>query len=200
MKININLFKRIFQVRYFKIPTSPVSGYTSRTIDGKHILFLDYDMVSPEIIMVDVVNLFKEGLITHAYIFTTYELKDELGVCGNYHIICLDKNTYYQILKIMEKTHCDNLHKDLAKKTRYRAWVLRFSGKGDRKEPKFVRFIHRKNNKIQSQAHYKLIHLLYSHINDKVFKFNFDGCNKALITNYNTSSKTKEDQIGIARS
>lgn len=195
MKINLNFWSRIFQLRYFKIPNAPVQGYTSRTSDGKHCLFLDWDMCSPEIVYVDLQNLLNAEIITHAYIFTTFEEEDELGVVGNYHCICLDKFNYYDIFKIMERTHCDTLHKELAKKTRYKAWVLRFSGKGDRKEPKFIKFIHNSSNsKIQSFAHYKLIHLLNEEIKED-FKFNFDDNTKAFVTYYNTASKLKEEQI-----
>jgi len=197
MKININWFKRILQIRYFKVPNAKVQGYTSRTIDGKHVLFLDWDMCSPEIIYIDLKNLIDKGIISHAYIFATYEEKDELGVVGNYHAICLDKYNFYEIINIMELTHCDTLHKDLAKKTRYRAWVLRFSGKGSRDEPKFVRFItgENKNNRVQSYAHYKLIHLLYNIEQDKDFKFNFDENTKTFITYYNSASKLTEEEI-----
>lgn len=196
MKINLNFWNRIFQVRFFKVPNAPVNGYTSRTTDGWHVLFLDYDLKSPEIVMLDLMNLFKEKLITHAYIFTTFEQEDELGKCGNYHIICLDRMRYYDVFKLMEKTHCDSLHKDLAKKTRYASWVLRFTGKGERGEPKFVKFISgRCNHKIQSLAHYKLIHLLYSNVDDKKFVFNFDGLDNVIITGYNTSSKLNNEEV-----
>lgn len=196
MKININILKRIIQLRYFKIPEAKVQGYTSRTMDGKHCLFLDWDMCSPEIVYTDLKNLLEQGIISHAYIFTTYEETDELGVVGNYHAISIDKFNYYEIFKIMEQTHCDNLHKDLAKKTRYKAWVLRFSGKGNRHEPKFIKFIKGKeNNRIQSYAHYKLIHLLNDKIDEGEYKFNFDNNTKAFITYYNSASKLTEEEI-----
>lgn len=195
MKINLNFINRIFQLRYFKVPSSPVEGYTSRTTDGKHCLFLDWDMCSPEIVYIDIKNLMDLGKITHAYLFTTYEEKDELGIVGNYHCICLDKFNYYDIFKIMELTHCDNLHKELAKKTRYKAWVLRFSGKGERAEPKFIKFICQENNKTQSMAHYKLIHLLNGEVDDKKFKFNFDGNQDVIVTYYNTASKLTTKEI-----
>lgn len=196
MKINFNLLNRILQFRYFRIPDSPVQGYTSRTIDGMHCLFLDWDMISPEVVYVDLKNLLVKGIITHAYIFTTYEEEDELGVAGNYHAICTDKFYYSDILRIMDMTHCDNLHKDLAKKTRYRAWVLRFTGKGERKEPKFIKFVSSENNdKIQSMAHYKLIHLLHKEVDEKGFTFNFDGNEEANVTYYNTASKLTEGSI-----
>jgi len=197
MKINFNFWNRIFQVRYFKIPNAPVSGYTSRTTDGYHVLFLDYDMKNPEIIFADLMNLFKDKVISHAYIFTTFEQEDELGKVGNYHVVCLDRFRYYEILKIMELTHCDTLHKELAKKTRYSSWVLRFSGKGERKEPLFVKFIPNPNKKvshIQSMAHYKLLHILYPDLKDE-FKFNFDGLKETIVTQYNTASKLNENAV-----
>lgn len=197
MKLNLNIFDRILQIRYFKVPNAPVIGYTSKTEDGFHCLFLDYDMISPDIVYSDLNNLFEKELITHAYIFSTYEEDDELGKVGNYHVICLDKFYFNDILKIMELTHSDSLHRDLAKKTRYRGWVLRLSGKGDREKPKFIKFLingFRENKVIQSQAHYKLIHTL-NEIDDSIFRFNFDNINKVKLTYYNSSSKLNEKEV-----
>ena len=194
MKLNYNCLGRIFQLRYFKVPSLPIKGYTSRTEDGKHVLFLDYDLVSPEIVKLDIETLMKEHNISHAYIFTTHEEEDKLGLCGNYHVICLEKFYFTEILDMMGKTHCDSLHRNLAKRTRYRSWVLRFTGKGNRGKPRFIKLIINYDHLIPtreiSSAHNNLIQLL-SNADLLPYTKNFDKKTIATLTYYNTLKEFK---------
>lgn len=195
MKIGLNCLNRIFQIRYFKVPQLPIKGYTSRCEDGKHVLFLDYDMVNPEIVYTDIENLNYKFNISHAIVFATYQNTDELGgLVGNYHIICLEKFYFNEILEMMSCTHCDTYHKDLAKFTRYRSWVLRFSKKGRRPEPELVRIIefNKKPVRESSKAHYKLLKLLNKEFNNlENINYKFDDSNNVVITTYNTGVEKK---------
>lgn len=192
MKLSLNFFNRMLQVRYFKIPALPISGYTSRTNDGFHVLFLDYDMVSPEIVAQDL-KVLSEG-ISHAFVFTTHEDEDESGKYGNYHVICVDKFFYGDIHHMMSLTHSDSYHKDLAKQSRYRSWVLRMSNKGSRPEPRFVNFVSfQEPQQPQSRAHLKLLVKLYPELKKEIKKATWalDSSRKVIVTHYNTSVEKK---------
>jgi hypothetical protein len=193
MRITFQIGSSLLQINFFKKPNVPVIGYTSRTLDNYHCLFLDYDSVSRNIVVNDIKNLLFNGYISHAYIFSTHEEVTEEGIIGNYHVISLDKFPYYRIFQLMEATHSDDIHRNLAKITKYRSWVLRFSGKGSRQPPAFKSFLPGFENKhIQSQAHHRLIHILYPDLQeDRHFQWNFDHLrNEIKITSYNTGSKT----------
>ena len=192
MKINFTLFDKTLSIRCFGKPKLAIKGYTSRCEDGQHVLFLDYDMVSPEIVALDMATL--KPYITHAYVFTTKEETTELGVVGNYHIICIDKFLYHEIFDLMKLTHCDSLHTNLAKRTRYRAWVLRFTGKGGRSKPQFKHFYKNQtmNNRQQSLGHYDMIHILNPEIDKSDSDLmELDGSTKVVITEYNTMKQSK---------
>lgn len=193
MKFNIELFGRTLQLRYFPSPKIPISGYTSKTTDGNHVLFLDYDYVSPTIVQKDIETL--SEWCSHFYIFCTDEKTDSLGVVGNYHVICIDKFTFNDVCDLMQLTHSDSAHRNLAKKTRYRAWVLRFTGKGARNPPVFKRLVH--NGWLppqgQSQAHKLLIETLYPETKTytDMWEWVLDDSSVATVTNYNTVYEAK---------
>ena len=88
----------------------------------------------------------------------------------------------------MKLTHSDSIHRQLANKSSYRAWVLRLSNKGDRDAPKLLRVWQWKGKGECSYAHYLLLKNLYKFkINDK--KVKFDKSTETTITFYNTASK-----------
>lgn len=193
MKLTFSAFNRILQVRYFKAPSLEIKGYTSRTKDGLHVLYLDYDMVSPEIVEQDIRHNLK-GQISHAFIFTTYEGEDESGLIGNYHVISLDKFHFNDAMKNMAKTHSDSYHRELAKITRFRSWVLRFTGKGKRSEPKFVKYIPLEDTgRMKSNAHRLLLEILHPNLKPlmKNPDWQFDDYTETKITEYKTIVERK---------
>ena len=194
MKMNLKIGNNIIQFAAFKKPSLAIKGYTSRCEDGKHVLFLDYDMVNFDIVLADIKVI--SSSITHAIIFTTKEIKEGEDRYGNYHVICIDKFFFSEVLEIMAKTHADSYHRNLAKRTRYRAWVLRFTGKGSRSPPElklWVDLIKYKLHTKQSLAHWKFITLIFPEL--KRYKeakyFDFDGLTTATITEYNTIVEDK---------
>lgn len=196
MKINISFFgsNYVFKFNKYKKPTLSVSGYTSRCDDNKHVLFLDYDNVSPEIVFADLQNLSED--CTHFFIFATNEEKDELGTYGNYHVVCTDKFYFTDIINLQSATHTDENHKKMVRRTRYRAWVLRLFEKGNRPKPKFIKFIKTQKEyeeTEQSLAHIKLLSALSTEIK-VILKYelmNLDDNTKIPITQYTTAYENK---------
>lgn len=197
MKLSFSVFGRTFVLRsnIYKKPTLEVQGYTSRCEDGKHVLFLDWDGVSPEIVMKDLEEL--SAVCSHFFVFTTKEEKDELGVYGNYHAVCTDKYYFSEIIELQKMTHTDEMHKTMVKHTRYRAWVLRLFEKGERAAPKFLKFIKTDveyEDREQSLAHIKLLSMLDPKIK-KQLKYELmatDDNTNIKITHYTTAWESKK--------
>jgi len=177
-----------YEIVKIRNPIEPVMGLTSRTNDNKHIICLDYDLIDKSIVIGDILmlkSLLKPSLV---YLFTTYEEKDELSTIGNYHVIILDKFYFREAEQVMSLTHADQIHRLLANKSRYRAWVIRISEKGDRTPPKLLRVWNFKGNRETSLAHYLLLKTIYPHkINVKNVRF--DKNSKTTLTHYNSASK-----------
>lgn len=186
--IRFNLPFWNYELVKVRTPKEEVCGLTSKTIDNKHILVLDYDLVDRSVVLGDLIML--RGLIKPSVVllFTTYEKQDELGVIGNYHLIFLDKFFYREAENIMAITHADSIHRQLANKSRYHSWVIRITEKGNRDPPKLIKVWNFKGKRENSYAHYLLLKNLYNFKLD-VKKVNFDKFTNTLITKYNTASK-----------
>lgn len=192
--LRIKLPKWNYEIVQVRTPTAPVWGLTSKTVDNRHILVLDYDLINKSVVLGDIIML--KGLLNPSlvYLFTTYEEEDELGICGNYHILILDKFYFREVQQIMTLTHSDSIHRLLADKSRYRAYVIRISEKGDREPPKLLKVWNFNGNRENSLAHYLLLKRLYPHkVNVKNVKF--DKYTETTITHYNSASKLKIEDI-----
>lgn len=197
MKCSLRLFGRVFLLRFavIKSPKLEVGGLTSRCSDNKHVLFLDYDQVGFDRVMADLESL--SAQCSHFFVFTTWEEEDDLGVYGNYHVICADKFDYGEVPFLLQKTHTDDKHKRMVGNTRYRAWVLRFTGKGARAPPRFVCF--KLGNKpvssaVQSDAHIGFIKKLHQEIPGEIegVQWNGDGLFDLTLTHYKTNKESPE--------
>lgn len=183
-----------YELVKIRTPKEPVCGLTSKTKDNKHIICLDYDLIDKSVVLGDILmlkNLLEPSLV---YLFSTYEEEDELGVIGNYHILILDKFTFREAEQIMSLTHSDKIHRLLANKSRYRAWVIRISKKGSREAPTLNRVWNFGGKRENSLAHFLLLKTLYPHkINSK--KVNFDKYSETTLTHYNSASKLNVEDI-----
>lgn len=183
-----------YEIVKIRNPREPVCGLTSKTTDNRHIICLDYDLIEKSVVLGDILML--KGLLKPSlvYLFTTHEKRDELGIIGNYHILILDKFSFREAETIMSLTHSDSIHRLLANKSRYRAWVIRISKKGSREPPKLLKVWNFKGNREISLAHYLLLKRLYPHkINVENIKF--DKSTETTLTFYNSASKLNIDDI-----
>jgi len=148
----VSLFKRQvslgwtmnkFSLIIIKIPDMPTYGITSRCSDLKHVLFLDYDFIERWIVEEELQILQDKYKLTPFYLFTTSEEDSKVSNCktGNYHAICLTKMPIKRIVEIQEGTHCDFRYKKMFMLSRYKSWVLRIKGKGNRPKPKYLGLI-----------------------------------------------------------
>lgn len=194
MNFSLRFFGRVFVFRsaLMKSPKLGVTGITSRCFDGSHVLFLDYDGVSREVVDLDLRRL--SDYCSHFFVFRTFEEKDDLGVYGNYHVICADKFSYGGVHDLLKLAHVDRKHRNMVNNTRYRAWVLRSSGKGSRSRPEFVEFVTGKvgfHECFQSSAHVQYIKNLYPETNEFIngLNWNNDSSNELTMTTYLTNKE-----------
>src|SRR3989304_3101601 len=88
-----------FRLRFYNTPNAVTSGITSRCMDGRHVLFLDYD--NQELVQVeDEVKFLQEKFnLGNAYVFRTRD--------NGFHTIFLDKMPLVEAYNIMKETNCD---------------------------------------------------------------------------------------------
>lgn len=203
--IELPLINRTLILRkpYKVIPIRKVRavGYDSRTQDGKHILFLDYDGIMKEIALDDIKCLQSMFGLSTFYVFETRPEKEEthLDIKGkphkvtmvSWHVVCLDKFNLFQAHTIVRQSGaCDWAFKQGAYLDISRAWTLR-TKKDYRQKPKYAMSIvpKRHNNYGQSSAHGEFLRRHYG-VNVKLD--NPDGLNLIWSETYLTPKKRRD--------
>lgn len=179
--------KKFRTISFYKKPKL-VKGFASSCIDGKHVLFIDYDEVPRFLVEQDYKRLQKEDKIPKGYLFATREKKDSEGFLkGNYHVICLSKHNPGHIRDMIMKTHADVNFMSMPLRNIYRNWVLRIGPKGEKDRPRFLGLIGKdnKNNYEISTAHLDMIEKIYSGM-PKIKWKNQDKATKLYIQEYET--------------
>lgn len=130
--------RHLLAMQLIRRPSVPIDGIASRTEDGRHVLFLDYDDVDPVVVKADLENVRRlVGPLAWAWL-KTWEKEDESGIHGNYHVVVFNKFSFWEAYALLAQCHADVLHRELATRSRFRAWVLRTSPKGRRAGPELV--------------------------------------------------------------
>jgi len=178
---NINLDSRL----YLEYKTTPTLGIRNNTMDGKRILFLDYDHTLYEHLIEEIKYLQEKHGLSEFYIF-----KSSNKMHG-YHAICLDKLDYKQYKRIIEETSIDEYYKHMPVFNDYKTWVLRIIRKGDSPPPKHIETIKssfKKRNK--SQAHWLFLKNHYNVKGDR--PVGLDRYKKVYTVTYGTLNYDKK--------
>lgn len=162
-------------------------GVSSMCADGKHVLFLDYDNVSKQVVLTDILTL-SVHCRQPFYLFSTRQEKVGDDTVGNYHVICLEKQASGRVLELMRLTHCDSNYVTMPLRNAFRSWVLRTSKKGSRDSPKFLMVTNLVSPSEVSTAHMRLLHQLYPSI-PKLQYPNQDKSRKVYLNAYETLSR-----------
>lgn len=183
-----------YELVKIKRPTQPVCGLSSRTMDNRHIICLDWDLIDKRVVIMDIMML--KDIIRPSLVFllTTYEKRDELGILGNYMAIILDKFYFREAEQIMALTHADSIHRILANRSRHKEWVLRLSTKGEREPPRLLKVWNFGGKRENSLAHYLLLKSLYK-FNLDLKNVKFDKFKETNLTFYNSASKTSNKMV-----
>jgi len=169
-----------FKVNLYNTPKTWVLGYSSRTQNGKYVLFHDYDNLS----FVDVVNelkfLQKQFKLSDYFIF-------KLDRENSFHAVCLDTFSLRDAYEIQKTTSCDLSFIHAVKNLDSKEWVLRLGEKDKRSPPKWKCTLKHEGKRIKSTAHAKLLRKLDVPVS---FKGNWDNYTKLGLVKYNTANRT----------
>jgi len=131
----------------YNSPNTWVRGYSSRTIDGKYVLFHDYDKLDYASIVGELEYLQKKFKLSNYYVF-------KLDREDSFHAVCLDTFCIGDAYEIQKTTSSDLAFVHSIKNLQTREWVLRWYKKGEREAPKFLTCIPSKYRvHIRSSAH-----------------------------------------------
>jgi len=170
-----------FRAALYNSPDTWVLGYSSRTDQGKYVLFHDYDSLELSDILEELNFLQKKHELSDYYIF-------KLDRKNSFHAVCLDTFSLSDAYKIQKETSSDIAFIHSIKNLRTKEWILRFAKKGDRAAPVFhKRLISPFHKRIKSSAHAKFLRKMSVKVSNKGL---WDKCEFLHLVKYNTANRT----------
>lgn len=169
----------------YNSPNAWVHGYSSRTEQGKYVLFHDYDNLDLQSVVCELRFLQKKFKLSNYYIF-------KLDRENSFHAVCIDTFNLVQAYEIQQETSSDQAFIHAIKNLQSREWILRIGKKGTRERPKFLTIVKSDYNlRTKSSAH-----------KDFLIKFGvpqayfiggsrWDNCKNLLLVDYNTANRIK---------
>lgn len=123
MKINFRILNREFGIQILsrKIMKDQIEGYTSKCLDGKHIICIDYDQIELPWLISELTTLQEAFCLGNFYIFESSK--------DNYHAVCTDKLTTKDYVTIMANTSVCSNYLFIPFRYGKKLWTLRFSEK-----------------------------------------------------------------------
>lgn len=174
-----------FHLMLFKSPDTWVTGYTSRTKLGLHIIMMDYDHMAFDILTDELGFLQKKHKLSDFYIFQTKE--------DGWHVVCLDTHTLHETYSILKDSSADESFIHSAKYLPFREWTLRLSEKGEREAPKFFKvFSSKYYSHVRSSGHAGLLKKLGVPIRNEN-KGKWDKQKKIIAVTYNTANRVRKE-------
>jgi hypothetical protein len=172
-------FRTIFQ--FYRSPDTWTTGYTSRCMDGKHVLFFDYDHMGLKEIRDELKYLQNYFGLSHAHIF-------ECDRDRSYHAVILDKFPLKEAYKILEQSNVEWAYLNSVRFTRGREWVLRITEKGKRGAPKYLETIESENSIYEVSTAHKLFLKKYFGVQNLIYAKE-DNITEIPLVNYNTGNR-----------
>lgn len=165
--------KSLFQILLEKYPSYVCLGMPARTLDGKYVVFLDYDYFHLRDLLDDFVYLAKRYLLSSCPLF---ESKIYSKHIGNFFVPILDKFDFDVMLDIMKKSRCDRGYIEQFLKKPDRLPVMRISAKVKGYEEhnvmKYVGMLETKFREHEcSLQHYLTLRKYFSEIPELTLKF-----------------------------
>lgn len=141
VRLEFPVFKQTFRLtmQTYRSPDTWTQGIGSRCIDGKHILFFDYDKMPLSEIKDEIKYLQETFQLSNAYIF-------EIEKNASYHVVILDKFSLRRAFNILNQSNVEWSYRNSVLLVRGREWVLRTIAKGNRNPPRFLQVLYSKYN------------------------------------------------------
>lgn len=139
-----------FHARQYVLGTTTTAGISNDTKDGKRILFLDYDNILYEdMLLPELDYLQRKYGLSDFYIFKSSQKTN------GFHAICTDKLNVREWQTILQESSCDEAYKNPRIKDFHRS-VLRILPKGKSQAPTFIHKLKSPfQTRTKSQAHLK---------------------------------------------
>ena len=174
--------KARFYFQLYKNPNEWVKGYSSRTQNGRYVLFHDYDNLELSEVVEELKWLQKKHSLSDYYVFKSPDLEN------SYHAVCLDTMPISEAYEIQKQTSGDGAFINSIKKLKTKEWILRCSNKGERNPPMFLRMLKsKKNRRIKSKAHANFLRKFGVGISKKG---KWDNQTELTLVDYNTANRT----------
>lgn len=169
----------------FNSPDTYVLGYSSRTLNGRYVLFMDYDNLELPTVVEELKYLQNKFKLSEFYVFST-------GREGAYHAVCLDVMPMQEAYEILKQSSCDLSFIHAIKNLEYREWVLRIGTKGERSPPKFWLAVPSKHHeRMRSSAHAAFIRKMFR-VRIQYPKLSpWDKLKNLGVVKYNTANRVK---------
>lgn len=168
LKIRLSSYTLIFQIVARRTRKELIHGYTNRCIDGKYIVFLDYDRIDFDWIKEELKHLQTMFSLGDFYIFQSSE--------ESYHAVCLDKIELNKYVQVLKNSSVDVNYVNVPLYFGRKIWTLRLTDK-DKLSVRFVGKFKSIGKKMQSSAHADVLNKLF---NLKI-KLNYPDNKKKLV-------------------
>lgn len=181
----LSLFGKVifFKFQVIDEPHTYTAGITSRCKDGQHILFLDWDGVDESVVRNDIRYIIKNFRLGDCYLFKTD---------NGFHLICLDKMPFGEVVNIQGHTCCDYAFKSALQTFGDRSWVLRVVKKGDSPKPVFLEVIRGMGYREKSLAHAMFLSKYYGvNVDSLLVPHQFDDESELDLLEYKTAKCKK---------
>jgi hypothetical protein len=176
----------IFSARVMPRISQEVQGISARTDYGKYCIFWDFDEhtgLSEEEICDELQFLQKEHSLPDIYVFRSST--------NSYHAICCAVMPLISAYAIIRSSSCDSAFQN-AFRYQGKTWILRFSHKGEKSAPIYLKTLRHKSSKfVQSEAHLRFLSQYYK-IPISFQTIKMDGCKKIPMVQYLTGSRLKK--------
>lgn len=106
-------------------------GITNRCENGKYVLFMDYDDISKDELIVEIKRLQADFSLGKFYVF-------ELDRPDSFHAICCTQLTVFEVREILKESSSDAAFVNAPRLFQRNRWILRIGPKGNRNPPKFA--------------------------------------------------------------
>lgn len=151
---SIKIGKHLFGFRFVhrKFEGKQMIGYTNRCIDGKYIVFLDYDDMEWDWVADELKRLQDDFELSDFWIFKSSGI--------SYHAVCFDKVTLKEYILILKNSSCDINYQGVPLKYGQKIWTLRLTAKEE--NIKFLGSVSSAHSlREQSTAHAMICSLLF---------------------------------------
>ena len=168
----------------YNTPETWVHGYSSRTEDGRYVLFHDYDSLDLSALCSELRYLQKKFKLSNYYVF-------KLDRPDSWHAVCLDTFSLSEAYEIQKQTSCDFAFINSIKRLQTREWILRWYEKGEREKPLYHLCLDSAfHGHVKSLAHKDFLMLL-GVPESKMPKGRYDGHKNLSLVDYDTSNRVK---------